>query len=305
MNPIVNRPFQLAVPNKGRLRDPTVRLLRDAGLAFEIHDRALSVPVRNVPVELLMVRTEDIPELISDGVADAGVTGIDLLTEHQNGVTAVVELGYGHCSLVAAVPDDAQQQHTDDFEGLRIATAHPNTTWAYFRDRSIEVDIVPLRGSVEVATKIGVADAIVDLVSTGSTLRVNGLRSVGTLLESQAVLALRATSHVSAFESSEIGVDHQAPSTRDGQLTQLVTAIRAVLAGRRKRYLLLNAPLDAVDRISGLIPGLEAPTIVPLAEPGWIAVHSVVDAEHLWDLLPRLETAGGKGILVLPIEQLV
>jgi ATP phosphoribosyltransferase len=147
--------------------------------------------------------------------------------------------------------------------------------------------VVALRGSVEVATKIGVADAIVDLVSTGSTLRVNGLRSVGTLIESQAILVSRRTDVAAA------------------QVNQVATALRAVTAGRRKRYLLLNAPESALDEIADLIPGLEAPTVVPLAEEGWVAVHSVVDAEHLWELLPRLETAGGKGILVLPIEQLL
>lgn len=286
MTTSIDRPFQLAIPNKGRLRDPTLTLLRDAGLLFEMTERALSVPVRNVAIELLFVRTEDIPELVADRVADAGVTGVDLLAERANGLDTLLELGYGHCRLVAAVPTDAPEEKTDDFEGLRVATAHPNATAAYFAGRSINIDLVPLRGSVEVATKIGVADAIVDLVSTGSTLRVNGLRSVGTLLESQAILVSRP--------------DHVSPL-----VNQLVTAFRAVIAGRRKRYLLLNAPMPAVEIIIGLIPGLEAPTIVPLAEDGWVAIHSVVDAEHLWELLPLLEAAGGKGILVLPIEQLL
>lgn len=279
--------FSLAVPNKGRLKEPSMRLLRDAGLSFEVTDRALSVPVRNVDMELLFVRTEDIPELVSDGVADVGITGIDLVEEHGNGLRSIVELGYGHCQLVAAVPNPSPIQKTDEFEGLRVATAHPNSTAAYFARHSIEVDVVSLRGSVEVATKIGVADAIVDLVSTGSTLRVNGLRAVGTLIESQAILVGRSAE----VESIEV--------------KQVATALRAVTAGRRKRYLLLNAPQAAEPTIVDLIPGLEAPTVMPLAEDGWVAIHSVVDAEHLWELLPRIEAAGGKGILVLPIEQLL
>jgi ATP phosphoribosyltransferase len=279
--------FSLAVPNKGRLKEPSVRLLRDAGLSFEVTDRALSVPVRNVDMELLFVRTEDIPELVSDGVADVGITGIDLVEEHGNGLASIVELGYGHCRLVAAVPNASTIESTDDFGGLRVATAHPNSTAAYFSRRSIDVDVVSLRGSVEVATKIGVADAIVDLVSTGSTLRVNGLRAVGTLVDSQAILLSRKT---------DVDSVH---------VTQVATALRAVTAGRRKRYLLLNSPVDAERTIVDLIPGLEAPTVMPLAEDGWVAIHSVVDAEHLWELLPQLEAAGGKGILVLPIEQLL
>ncbi|MDH4119011.1 MAG: ATP phosphoribosyltransferase [Acidimicrobiia bacterium] len=279
--------FSLAVPNKGRLKDPSVQLLADAGLSFELTDRALSVPVRNIDMELLFVRTEDIPELVSDGVADVGITGTDLVAEHGNGLETIVDLGYGHCRLVAAVPASSEIEKTDEFSGMRVATAHPNATARYFADRGIDVDVIALRGSVEVATKIGVADAIVDLVSTGSTLRVNGLRAVGTLIESQAILVGRAG------------------ETDRAQVRQVATAFRAVTAGRLKRYLLLNAPATATDVIAELIPGLEAPTVVPLAEDDWVAIHSVVDAEHIWELLPRLEAAGGKGILVLPIEQLL
>ncbi len=279
--------FSLAVPNKGRMREPSIRLLEDAGLSFEAGDRALSVPVRNVDMELLFVRTEDIPEMVADGVADAGITGIDLLAEHGNGLATLAELGYGHCRLVAAVPNASPIDDFDGLSGLRVATAHPHATERFFSERSIPVNVIALRGSVEVATKIGLADAIVDLVSTGSTMRVNGLRAVGTLLQSQGVLVARTA------DAATEGVQ------------QVATAIRAVVAGRNKRYLLLNAPLAAAERIEALIPGLEAPTVVPLAEEGWVAIHSVVDARHLWELLPRLESAGGKGILVLPIEQLI
>jgi len=161
------------------------------------------------------------------------------------------------------------------------------TTRRFFAEAGIDVTVVPLRGSVEVATKIGVADAIVDLVSTGSTLRVNGLRAIGTLVESQAVLV--------------------APPGTDGdvRVRQVVTALRAVVSGRRKRYVVLNAPAAAVADIEALMPGLSSPTVVPLADPALVAVHSVVDSEHIWELLPRLEAAGGRGILVLPIEQLI
>ena len=238
-------------------------------------------------MELLFVRTDDIAELVSDKVADAGITGIDLIAEHGNGLQTLVELGYGHCRLAAAVPNHSPIEKIDEFGGLSVATAHPNATGRFFADRNIDVDIIELRGSVEVATKIGVADAIVDLISTGSTMRVNGLRPVGTLIESQAVLISRSENQT-------------AP-----EVQQVATAIRAVVAGRNKRYLLLNAPRASIDTITELIPGLNSPTVVPLAHSDMVAIHSVVDAADMWSLLPQLERAGASGILVLPIEQLV
>ena len=282
--------IRLALPNKGRLQQPTVDLIRTAGLAFETTDRALSVTARNADIELLFVRTEDVAELVSDGVAELGITGQDLLAEFGTALAVLAELQYGHCRLAAAVPTGSAVAKLEDLAGLRVATAHPHATSRFFEERGIPVTVVPLRGSVEVATKLGVADAIVDLVSTGSTLMVNGLREIGLVLPSQAVLVARPT---------------RGSGTTDAASSRVATAIKAVVAGRRKRYLLLNAPTHAVDTISTLIPGLEAPTIVPLAEQGMVAIHSVVAADDIWNLLPRLEEAGGTGILVLPIEQLV
>lgn len=278
--------IRLAVPNKGRLQQPTIELMRAAGLFFETTDRALSVMARNADIELLFVRTEDVPELVNDGVAELGITGQDLLAEYGADLEVLAELAYGHCRLAAAVPTGSNVQRIEDFAGLRVATAHPQASARFFGDRNIDVTVVPLRGSVEVATKLGVADGIVDLVSTGSTLIVNGLREVGMVLASQAVL-------VAGTQAT------------NGAAERVATAIKAVVAGRGKRYLLLNAAVGALDSIAELIPGLEAPTVVPLAEEGMVAIHSVVAADDIWNLLPRLKQAGGSGILVLPIEQLV
>jgi len=277
--------LRIAVPNKGRLKSPSVELLRAAGLSFEVGERALSVRVDNADIDLLFVRTEDVPELVADEVADLGITGVDLLAEYGGDLNVMLELGYGKCRLAAAVPNASELTKAEDFAGRRIATAHPGVTSRFFADRGIDVTVVPLRGSVEVATKLGVADGIADLVSTGSTLRVNGLREVGVLLESQAVLV--------------------SGGRANGAVQRVATAIRSVVAGRRKRYLLLNAPNESVDEISQVIPGLSAPTVMPLAGGTMSAVHSVVDADDVWHLLPRLEEAGGQGILVLPIEQLI
>jgi len=285
----MTRTLRLAVPNKGRLESSTATLLRDAGLVFEKTERALSVNVLNVDLELLFVRADDIPEMVADDVADLGITGQDLLAEHGNGLPVLAELGYGRCRLVAAVPRIVDADGAEDFAGYRVATSHPNVTAAFFSERQIEVTIVPLKGSVEVAPKLDVADAVVDLVSTGSTLLVNGLRQVGTILESQAVLVANPASLIE----------------RRTEVEQVSTALSAVVAGRGKRYLLLNAPDGAVDKMAEIIPGMESPTVVPLAEEGWVAVHSVVDADDVWNVLPDLKALGGRDILVLRIQQLI
>lgn len=283
------RILRLAVPNKGRLREATSSLLREAGLVFEQTDRALSVRVRNVDIDLLFVRTEDVAGLLTDGVADVGITGFDLLQESGARLDVVAELGYGRCKLVAAVPKDSDIDKAEDFDGLRVATSHPHLTERYFADRDIGVTVVSLRGSVEVAPKLGIADAIADLVSTGSTMLVNGLRPVVDIVYSQAVLVAAPTE----------------ATTRARELERVRMALMAVVAGRRKRYLLLNAPARSVGRISDIIPGLEAPTVVPLAHDDQVAIHSVVDEGEVWNLLPDLKAAGGHDILVLPIEKLI
>ncbi len=281
--------LRIAVPNKGRLQDPSADLLSHSGMRFEKTTRSLSVPVANVDIELLFVRTEDIPELVADGVAGMGITGLDLLEESGLPVSIELELGYGTCRLAAAVPQDSEVEDVSGFEGLRIATSHPNVTERFFTDKGVTIATVPLRGSVEVAPRLDVADAIVDLVSSGSTMRVNGLRPVVTLLESQAILISRP-----GLEGSEAALARQ-----------VTTMVRSVLAARRRRYVLMNAPVSSIEAIREIIPGLEAPTVVPLAELGMVAVHSVVDTDEVWRILPQLESAGASGILVLPIEQLI
>ncbi|MDE0171266.1 MAG: ATP phosphoribosyltransferase [bacterium] len=283
--------LRLAVPNKGRMREPTLRLLREAGLAFEQTERALSVKVRNADIDLLFVRTEDVVELVADGVADLGITGLDLLEEACRppaSVGVVLPLGFGRCELTVAAPREAGYRRPADFAGLRVATSHPNLTSGYFTGHGVAVEVVRLRGSVEVAPKLGVADAVADLVSTGSTLMINGLRPVLPILSSQAVL-----------------VGECAGAGTTTELDTVVTALESVLAGRRRRYLLLNAPREALPVINALIPGLEAPTVIPLAEDGMVAIHSVVERDEVWNLLPRLKESGGRDILVLPIGQLV
>jgi ATP phosphoribosyltransferase len=281
--------LRLAVPNKGRLVEPTIELLRDAGLVFEDHARSLVSHVENVPLDILYVRTEDVLEFVGDAVADLGITGTNLLVEAGAELPVRARLGYGRCRLEAAVPTDAAARTLEDLADLRLATSHPQTARRFFEARGLAVEIVPLSGAVEVAPRMGLADGIVDLVSTGSTLAMNGLRSVGVLLESEAILVSRPERGAGPVDA----------------IVELQTMLEAVLAGRRRKYLMMNAPVGALPEIERILPGLESPSIIPLAHEGMVAVHAVVGADEVWGLLGRLRGAGASGILVTPVEKLL
>lgn len=281
--------LRLAIPNKGRLVEPTLHLLHDAGLVFEEHDRILVSRVQNFDLDVLFVRTNDVIEFVGDGVADLGITGIDLLTETGAELPRIRELGYGHCRLAAAVPADTAYQQVEDLAGLRVATAHPNTARRFFQERGIDIDVIPISGAVEVAPRLGLAEAIVDLVSTGSTLVMNGLRPIGDVLASQAILVANPDSQ----------------QRRGEDLDSIDTMLSAVIAARGRKYLMMNAPATKLPELEQLLPGLESPSVIPLAHEGMIAIHSVVGADEVWGLLPRLKAAGASGILVLPIEKIV
>lgn len=281
--------LRLAIPNKGRLVEPTLSLLHASGLLFEEHDRSLVARVQNHPLDILFIRTGDVIEFVNDGVADVGVTGGDILAESGVDLTVIRSLGYGRCRLAAAVSSDSPYEAIADLGGVRIATSHPNVTRRFFADQEIAVEVISLSGAVEVAPRLGLADAIVDLVSTGSTLAMNGLRAIGDILASEAILV---ASHDSL---------HQRPEEIDG----IVTMLGSVIAARGRRYLLMNAPAPKLEELEALLPGLESPSVMPLAHAGMIAIHAVVGADEVWGLLPRLKAAGASGILVLPIEKIL
>jgi ATP phosphoribosyltransferase len=283
------RRMTLAVPNKGRLVEPTLHLLHDAGLVFEERDRSLVSRVENVDLDVLFVRTGDVVEFVRDAVADLGITGGDLLAESEVDLPVVRALGYGRCRLAAAVPADAPQGRIEELRGLRVATSHPRTTRRWFAEREIDLEVIQLSGAVEVAPRLGLAEAIVDLVSTGATMATNGLRPIGDLLASEAIL---------------VG-NERALRERSEDVDRLVTMLGAVLEGRRRKYVMMNAPAERLAELEALLPGLESPSVIPLAHPGMIAIHAVVGSDDVWGLLPRLKAAGASGILVLPIEKLV
>ena len=280
--------LRIAVPSKGRLAEPTLRLLADAGVPVPADDRRLIVEITGQPLEVLFARTDDIPTLIHDGAADLGVAGGNQLLEHgDDGLAVLAELGFGRCALVIAAPADTGVDSTSDLAGRRVATSHPVLLRRWLDEAGLDATVVTLSGSVELAPALGAADAVCDLVSTGETLRQNGLVPVETILRSQAVLVARA--------------DH----TGDDRIAALRTVIESVLAARPKRYLMLNAPDAALDRVIALLPGLDAPTVLPLARADMHAVHAVVDAADVPRLLHPLKEAGASGVLVLPIEHLI
>ncbi len=278
----------VAVPAKGRMSEPSLRLLADAGLSFEATERSLVVPCANAPVDLLLVRTDDIPEYVQDGVVHLGITGANLVVETGADVTTLAELGFGRCTLAVAVPAESTATSAADLEGLRVATTYPASTRSLLAERGVTCELVPVSGSVEAAPRLGLAEAIVDLVSTGSTLSANGLRRLEDLLTSQAVL-----------------VAGSAVDERPEEVERLRLMLVGVVAARRRRYVMMNATLDALPAIRAILPSMGAPTVLQLADEGEIAIHAAVDADDIWTLLPALKRAGASSILVLPVERLV
>ena len=284
-----NGRLTLAVPAKGRMAEPALRLCADAGLSFEVTERSLVVPCANAPVDLLLVRPSDIPEYAQDGVVHLGITGANLVVEAEADVVALAELGFARCTLDAAVPDDAPQQTIADLGGLRVATAYPVSTRMLLEREGVRCELVPVSGSVEAAPRLGLADAIVDLVSTGSTMSANGLRPIGTLLSSQAVLI-----------GGRAAIDAQREL-----VDRLELMLSGVVAARNRRYVMMNAHVDDLPAIRSVLPGMGSPSVLQLADAGQIAIHAAVDASEIWTVLPALKEAGASSILVLPVERLV
>lgn len=278
---------RLALPNKGRLAEPALQLLRDAGLDVEVTAASLTASARNVGLDLLFVRAEDVPEYVADGLVDAGITGADLVAERAPSLETVLRLGFGACKLTLAVPRGTATDSPEALAGGRVATSFPRLTRAFFEDLGVDVQLVEVRGAVEVTPQLGVADAVVDLVASGSTLRLNGLRPIASLLESEAVLVARPGAALNATWAPLVGM------------------LGSVIDARGKEYMMMNAPVAALDRIRELIPGMSGPTVMPLADPSMIAVHAVAERATMWRLIPALKDAGARDILVVPIEKMV
>lgn len=283
--------LRIAVQNDGRLTRRSVELLHGIGLDFEDHARRLFARCRNFDLEMLFIRDDDIPEYVQDGVADLGIVGRNVVLEQEAEVAELEELGFGRCTLSLAVPRESDLSDPDGLDGLRIATTHPTALREYLGDRGIEAAVIEIRGAAEVAPALDVADAICDLVSTGTTLRMNDLRPIAEVWTSEAVLIANRTS----LETGD----------RRRLIDRLGVRLRGLLSARRMKYVTLNAPRSALPRIQEILPGMKSPTIVPLAEEGMVALHAAVAEEVFWEAMERIKEAGGSEILVLPVEKVM
>lgn len=288
--------LRLAIPNKGRLNEDTRSLLSDAGLAVRAaSDRALVASLGG-EFEAIFVRAQDIPEFVADGAADAGITGWDLVRESERPVESRLDLGFGRCRLVVAAKDDSGIRSIDDLApGTRVATVFPRVTRAFFSSAGKAVELASVSGAVEIAPHLGIADVILDLTSTGSTLRVNGLREIATVLESTAHLIVAGPTSGRA-----------ATGERALILDELVQALRSVLAARGQRYVMANVPRDQLDAVRRILPGISGPTVIDVMNGGSkVAVHAVCPAEGIYRTLNNLKAIGAEGILVTRIERLL
>jgi ATP phosphoribosyltransferase len=281
--------LKIAIQKSGRLYDDSVRLLKDCGIDLKNGVNKLKAECDNFPMEIYFLRDDDIPQYVEDAVADIGIVGENVFYEKNKKAEIVEQLGFGKCRLSVAVGKAEQYDDVHFLQGKRIATTYPGLVQRYLDKNGVQAEIQEISGSVEIAPGIGLADAIVDLVSSGSTLFMNGLKEVETVLKSQAVL----------IRNERLGADQQL------LLEKFLFRIRAVKKARNNKYILLNAPNDKLKDIIGLLPGMKSPTVLPLAEAGWSSVHSVLSENDFWEIIERLKDAGAQGILVVPIEKMV
>jgi len=281
--------LKIAIQKSGRLYDDSVRLLKDCGIDLKNGVNKLKAECDNFPMEIYFLRDDDIPQYVEDAVADIGIVGENVFYEKNKKAEIVEQLGFGKCRLSVAVGKAEQYDDVRFLQGKRIATTYPGLVQRYLEKNGVQAEIQEISGSVEIAPGIGLADAIVDLVSSGSTLFMNGLKEVETVLKSQAVL----------IRNEGLGADQQL------LLEKFLFRIRAVKKARNNKYILLNAPNDKLTDIIGLLPGMKSPTVLPLAEAGWSSVHSVLSENDFWDIIEQLKEAGAQGILVVPIEKMV
>ncbi len=283
------RKLRIALQKSGRLSEESLALLKKCGIRFSNGAGKLRTEAENFPLEVFFLRDDDIPEYVADGVADVGIVGENVLAETTRNTVRVERLGFGRCRLAVAVPKNFAFESVASLQGLRIATSYPNILGRFLEENGVSAEIHTISGSVEIAPSIGLADAVCDLVSSGSTLLSNGLRETVTVLESEAVLFSRPDLE------GELGQT----------LGKLVFRIRAVNSARENKYILLNAPDQKLERIISLIPGIKSPTVMPLAETGWSSVHSVINENDFWEIVENLKNEGAEGILVLAIDQMI
>lgn len=281
--------LRIAIQKSGRLYDDSVKLLSECGIDLRNVKDRLRTESDNFPLEVFFLRDDDIPQYVEDGVADLGIVGENVLFERNRQVQVVEQLGFGKCRLAVAIPRAHEYGGVKSLSGKRIATSYPFLVNSFLSKNGISADIHEISGSVEIAPGIGLSDVVCDLVSSGSTLFMNGLKEVETILQSQAVLIRNNN-----LNGSQLAL-----------LDKLLFRIKAVRKAKRNKYVLLNAPNESLDKIIALLPGMKSPTVLPLATSGWSSVHSVLSEDEFWDKIEQLKAAGAQGILVVPIEKMV
>jgi ATP phosphoribosyltransferase len=281
--------IKIAVQKSGRLHDDSMRILKEIGISVDNGKDQLKASARNFPLEVFYLRNGDIPQYLKDGVVDAAIIGENVLIEKGNDLKIVERLGFSKCKVSIAVPKGSGAKSLKDLQGKRIATSYPNTVKQFLEKAGITANLHIINGSVEIAPNIGLADGICDIVSSGSTLFKNGLKEVEVLLKSEAVLA---TSPKISKENQEL-------------INKLQFRLRSVLKGRENKYVLLNTPNEKLEDIVRILPGMNSPTILPLAKEGWSSLHSVINKNDFWNIIDELKANGAEGILVCPIENMV
>lgn len=279
--------LKIAIQKSGRLNEKSVELLKNCGLNFENYKSSLISPVSNFPLEILFLRDDDIPEYVQDGIADLGIVGENVIQETGVDVSYLQRLGFGKCSLKIAVPNTANYQSLKDLNGESIATSYPNILEKFLGENNIKADIRTISGSVEISPGLGLANAIFDIVSTGGTLKSNGLKPFADVMSSEAVLIGRKGS-----ENEDL-------------VKELIQRIQSVLRAKETKYVVLNAPKNSLQAIIDLLPGVKSPSVVPLAEEGWVAIHTVIPERDFWERISKLKEAGAQGIVVMPIEKII
>ena len=281
--------LKIAIQKSGRLNEDSIQILKDCGISINNGNDQLKATASNFPLEVLYLRNSDIPQYLIDGVVDAAIVGDNLLVEKGKNIQVAEKLGFSKCKVSVAVPKSFNYNSVKDLDGLRIATSYPNTVLDFFNSKNVSVDLHQISGSVEIAPNIGLADAIVDIVSSGSTLFKNNLKEVEVIFKSEAVLAV----------SPKISSENKAI------LDKLQFRIQSVLRARKSKYILMNVPNDNIELISSILPVLKSPTVMPLAQAGWSSVHTVIEEDRFWEVIDELKSAGAEGILVCPIEKMV
>ncbi|MFT5918135.1 MAG: ATP phosphoribosyltransferase [Bacteroidia bacterium] len=286
----VEKRIKIAVQKSGRLSEKTLQLLSEAGLKFSQNGKSrLTAQVKNFPADILYLRDDDIPQYVQDGVADLGVLGENVIIEKKKDTDTILKLGFASCRLSMAVPREVEYTGINWFDGKRIATSYPIIVEKFLKDNNITAELHEISGSVEIAPGIGLADAVCDIVSTGSTLMSNGLKEVEEVIKSEAVLV----------------ASQELPEWKQAIIDKLVFRIKAVQKAKNSKYIILNAPNDSIDKIMSVIPGMKSPTVTPLADEGWSSIHSVVPEDKFWEIIDQLKDFGAQGILVVPIEKMV